>query len=79
MNYQEEDKEDKKYKKGYGRKEFQKDVAEAVKPVVQETKTAKKKKESTHPAQRLRQDVRRRAPQIHPREKEGAVDQIGVP
>ena len=47
MNYQEEDKEDKKYKKGYGRKEFQKDVAEAVKPVVQETKTAKKKRK--HP------------------------------
>ncbi|MCH2064861.1 MAG: hypothetical protein MK194_14195 [Roseibacillus sp.] len=46
MNYQEEDKEDKKYKKGYGRKEFQKDVAEAVKPVVQETKTAKKKKKA---------------------------------
>ena len=31
MNYTEEDKEDKKYKgKGYGRKEFKKDVGEAV-------------------------------------------------
>jgi len=41
MDYQEEDKEDKKYKKGYGRKEFKKDVAEAVKPVVQEAKSKK--------------------------------------
>ena len=34
MNYTEENKEDKKYKKGYGRKDFKKDVAEAVEPVV---------------------------------------------
>ena len=34
MNYNEEEKEDRKYKKGYSRKEFQKDVAEAVEPVV---------------------------------------------
>ena len=43
MDYTEEDKEDKKYKKGYGRKEFKKDVAEAVEPVVnkQQAKTKK--------------------------------------
>ena len=35
MDYSAEDQEDKKYKKGYGRKEFKKDVAEAVKPVVE--------------------------------------------
>ena len=34
MNYNDENKEDKKYKKGYGRKEFKKDVQEAVEPVV---------------------------------------------
>ena len=53
MDYQEEEKEDKKYKKGYGRKEFKKDVAEAVKPVVAEAKTkqtAKEKKKA--PARR---------------------------
>ena len=44
MDYTEEDKEDKKYKKGYGRKEFKKDVAEAVKPVVEEVKSKKKPK-----------------------------------
>jgi hypothetical protein len=31
MDYKTEDKEDKKYKKGYGREEFKKDVADAVK------------------------------------------------
>ena len=45
MNYDDEDKEDKKYKKGYGRKEFKKDVAEAVQPVVE--KMGKKKPEAT--------------------------------
>ena len=35
MNYETEDKEDKKYKKGYSRKEFKQDVADAVKPVVE--------------------------------------------
>ena len=35
MNYTEEDKEDKKYKgKGYGKKEFKKDVQEAVEPLM---------------------------------------------
>ena len=38
MNYETEDQEDKKYKKGYGRKEFKKDVAEAVQPVVENAK-----------------------------------------
>ena len=46
MNYNEEDKEDKKYKKGYGRKEFKKDVAEAVKPVVAAQGKKEKKKAS---------------------------------
>ena len=45
MNYGEEDKEDKKYKKGYGRKEFKKDVAEAVEPVVKAKMKGMKKKE----------------------------------
>ena len=53
MDYQEEDKEDKKYKKGYGRKEFKKDVAEAVKPVVAEAKTKKTvKKKKKAPTRR---------------------------
>ena len=30
MDYTEEDKEDRKYKKGYGKKEFKKDVQDAV-------------------------------------------------
>ena len=38
MDYKEEDREDKKYKKGYSRKEFKKDVAEAVEPVVNKKK-----------------------------------------
>lgn len=38
MNYKAEDNEDKKYKKGYGRKEFKKDVAEAVKPQMEKVK-----------------------------------------
>ena len=44
MDYSAEDKEDKKYKKGYGRKEFKKDVAEAVKPVVEKMGKGKKGK-----------------------------------
>jgi hypothetical protein len=43
MNYQDEDKEDKKYKKGYGRKEFKKDVQEAVKPEFEKLKKKKGK------------------------------------
>ena len=46
MNYETEDKEDKKYKKSYGRKEFKKDVAEAVKPELANLKKGKKKKPS---------------------------------
>ena len=34
MDYQEEEKEDKCYKKQYSRKDFKKDVAEAVEPLV---------------------------------------------
>ena len=45
MDYKTEDKEDKKYKKGYGRKEFKKDVAEAVRPEI-----AKAKKKVAVPA-----------------------------
>ena len=55
MNYDEEDKEDKKYKKGYGRKEFKKDVAEAVKPVmvaVQGKQRKKKPAAASHPTKR---------------------------
>jgi hypothetical protein len=44
MNYQDEDKEDKKYKKGYGRKDFKKDVQEAVKPEFEKLKGKKKGK-----------------------------------
>jgi hypothetical protein len=44
MNYKDEDKEDKKYKKGYGRKEFKKDVQEAVKPEFEKLKGKKKGK-----------------------------------
>ena len=44
MNYQDEDKEDKKYKKGYGRKDFKKDVQEAVKPEFEKLKGKKKAK-----------------------------------
>ena len=47
MDYTAEDKEDKKYKKGYGRKEFKKDVAEAVKPELD--KAIKKKKGAPPP------------------------------
>ena len=48
MNYEDEDKEDKKYKKGYGRKDFKKDVAEAVQPVVEKiNKKRGKKMEAT--------------------------------
>ena len=45
MDYTEEDREDKKYKKGYSKKEFKKDVAEAVEPVVM---NRKKKKRRNH-------------------------------
>ena len=38
MDYKNEDNEDKKYKKSYGRKEFKKDVAEAVKPELEKFK-----------------------------------------
>ena len=44
MDYTEEDKEDKKYRKGYGRKEFKKDVAEAVEPVVNKQQAKSKMK-----------------------------------
>ena len=44
MDYKEEDREDKKYKKGYSKKEFKKDVAEAVEPVVMKGKKKKPKK-----------------------------------
>ena len=43
MDYQEEDKEDKKYKKGYGKKEFKKDVQEAVEPLMKKGKAKAKK------------------------------------
>ena len=43
MNYKTEDTEDKKYKKSYGRKEFKKDVAEAVKPELAKAMKGKKK------------------------------------
>ncbi len=41
MDYKEEDREDKKYRKGYSRQEFKKDVAEAVEPVVNKKKGKK--------------------------------------
>ena len=47
MDYGEEDKEDKKYKKGYGRKEFKKDVADAVEPVMKSKMKGMKKKSSS--------------------------------
>ena len=50
MDYKEEDKEDKKYKKGYGRKEFKKDVAEAVRPEFAKAKGKGKKKVTAVPA-----------------------------
>ena len=49
MDYQEEDKEDKKYKKSYGRKDFKKDVAEAVKPELAKAMKGKKKGGATMP------------------------------
>ena len=51
MNYNDEEKEDRKYKKGYSKKEFKKDVAEAVKPVVEKA-TKKKKAEKAYPTKR---------------------------
>ena len=42
MNYTEEDKEDKRYKKGYGKKEFKQDVQEAVKPLMKRSGKMKK-------------------------------------
>ena len=44
MNYTEEDREDKRYKKGYGKKEFKQDVQEAVKPLMKKRKTGGKMK-----------------------------------
>ena len=44
MNYKAEDEEDKKYKKGYDRKEFKKDVADDVEPMLKKGKKARKKK-----------------------------------
>lgn len=52
MDYKEEDKEDKKYKKSYGRKEFKKDVAEAVKPEFEKFK--KKKGADSAPVKKSR-------------------------
>ena len=49
MDYQDEDREDKKYKKGYGRKEFKKDVADAVKPELEKLKKKKGGKKFTPP------------------------------
>ena len=46
MDYKAEDAEDKKYKKSYGRKEFKKDVAEAVKPELTKAMKGKGKKKS---------------------------------
>lgn len=46
MDYKKEDNEDKRYKKQYGRKEFQKDVAEAVEPIVNKKQKQPKKKQS---------------------------------
>lgn len=53
MDYGDEDKEDKKYKKGYGRKQFKKDIAEAVKPQVDKLKALKGKKKKTQNPCRL--------------------------
>ena len=52
MNYDEEEREDKKYKKGYGRKEFKKDVAEAV------TESKKKKKSAMLPQKAIKKKSR---------------------
>ena len=43
MDYQEEKKEDARYKKQYSRKDFKKDVAEAVEPVLNKAKPKPKK------------------------------------
>ena len=43
MNYTDEDREDKKYKKGYSKKEVKKDVQEAVEPLMKGKAKAKKK------------------------------------
>ena len=58
MDYQEEDKEDKKYKKGYSRKEFKKDVAEAVRPEIAKAKGKKKLPLYLRRLSRLLQEVR---------------------
>ena len=50
MDYKEEAEEDKKYKKGYSKKEFKKDVAEAVEPVVMKGRKKKPKKSSMKPS-----------------------------
>ena len=51
MNYKAEDEEDKKYRKGYGRKEFKKDVADAVEPMLKKGKKARKKRKGKMPPQ----------------------------
>ncbi len=51
MEYKEEDAEDKKYKKKFGRKEFKKDVQDAVKPLVKKGKVKKAKAQFEKPPQ----------------------------
>ena len=58
MNYETEDQEDKKYKKGYGRKEFKKDVAEAVKPVVEKMGKGKKGKNAKRQGGKMEEAVK---------------------
>ena len=62
MDYTEEDNEDKKYKKGYGKKEFKKDVQEAVEPLMkkksQDAPPVGRKEEEADEAIRVLQDVR---------------------
>jgi hypothetical protein len=92
MNYTDEDKEDKKYKKGYGREEFKKDVADAVKGPPKSKR--KKKRQNTcrlctgdwpeidqrweRWQKRLRQDGCRRAAQVAQHEEEGTPGQVRV-
>ena len=53
MDYKEEDQEDKRYRKEskFGRKEFKKDVQDAVKPLVKKGKVKKAKAQFEKPAQ----------------------------
>lgn len=78
MDYETEDKEDKKYKKSYGRKEFKKDVAEAVKPELANLKKGRKKK-TLWIQSRFQEYVRRlggwRPKKTLERKKEGPLDQ----